>query len=398
MKRSRVLALLAIASGNALACQLILGLDDHRLTVPVDAAVRDDAAECPHKRRPPGPPVAPDDGAKKTYVFAGRAADFTSRRPDGGTIGYDLDGVCTCDPRDTSARAGKPSCIAPSNSASDGGCDSEDGVDNALAAVPELDLFFGDAGTLTTEANCGRSTILVVVEGYNGQKEDPSVQIGLMPSFGIYEGRDGEAESPECAATSTNRPRTAIGAHWDGEDIWSTRTSDINDKTGLPEHTYPGYVRDWQLVMDTASTKLGQSVPLVLQGAIVEFGTPILTATLVPSDAGSGFDLVDGILTGRLTTRDFIDWFGARPVSIELSPTQVACDAPGFKNAVRPVLCSLVDTVMPASNDFNDLKCNAVSLALRFRAQAARLGSDRYDVRVTDASCSADPANTCDVP
>jgi hypothetical protein len=137
----------------------------------------------------------------------------------------------------------------------------------------------------------------------------------------------------------------------------------------------------------------------VLQAATVEVGTPIVAARLVPAETGSGFRLEDGILTGRIGTRDMLDWFGARKVPIELSPTQIACDGQLFKQGIRPTLCKLVDSVLPASNDFkNNIKCNAVSVAFRFTAEPALFGTDTYDLPAADASCTANPENTCEAP
>jgi hypothetical protein len=377
------LALLCALGGNAIACQLILGFGDHHPSFTDDAAAAADAGpplECEQGVHPPGPPDATDNGEKKDYIFAIRTGDFVGAKAD-DVPGYDLDGVCTCDPRDRSAHGGQLSCLPSKDSLLDASCDDDGGVDNSLTAI----FAFAGAGAIDTssldqEATCGRSSVLIAVYNYNGQRDDPDIQVGLRASFGIFEG-DGGVAVPGCAYDGGGVKQNAIPARWDGNDLWSSKEGDFTDQ-GLSNQLQNAWVRGGKLVVDTRQTSLRtglqESIPVVFRDGVMTFGTPILTATIVPVEGKPGqFRLEDGILTGRVAVDEMLDFFGAKPVPIADSPTGDLCGTITYEQLLKPTLCGFAESRMPPGEDFRGAPCNALSVAIRFTAGQAGLGKTK---------------------
>ncbi len=78
---------------------------------------------------PPGEELPP-------FYIAVRRTHLTNETAK--IIGYDLDGVCTCETRPATAHLGAPSCIS-----SKPGCDLDGGVDNAVSLLAaQLSPFF----------------------------------------------------------------------------------------------------------------------------------------------------------------------------------------------------------------------------------------------------------------
>jgi hypothetical protein len=369
VRRSQVA--LAVLVANVLACQLILGIGDD----PYRFAPPPATPGCPHGARPRRLPDASDEGPKATYIFAMRRFDLSGRTATGEPAGYDLDGVCTCDPRDTSPRRGATSCVPPASSARDGGCDYDAGIDNAMAeAFQNLDLLGGGQNDLREQIACGRENLLLFLDNYNGEADDPDVLVSLLPSFGIHEG-DAAPDARACVYEDTpaGQPVDSIPPRWDGNDRWSTRQSEV--RSDRPSLLLPGWVSGFHLVMDARAGEGEEderTVPLVFGHGTVSLGGPILTATLVKTSAGS-FQVEDGIFTGRTPVDDVLRALGAFRVATSISASGYLCGAPLF-GAVQAFACSAADAVSPASRDFSGDPCNAVSLVLQFSAEPAKLG------------------------
>jgi hypothetical protein len=396
----RTVAGFGFCATGLLACQLILGIEDDRFTFTSDAATDAPSGappdECAHAARAPAQPDVPDDGEEKRYIFAFRTVDFAGRTTASGANpsvvpGYDLDGVCTCDLHDRSKHGGLTSCVAPAAATRDGGCDDDGGIDNVLGGSPELESLFAGAGSLGREAECGRSSVIVVVDGYNGQRNDSHVLVSVLASFGIQEGVAPEDAGVDC--TTGGGGRVTIPARWDGTDRWSTQNDDFDGVN--PKRIYPGWVSDYKLVMDSRRSLVRENITVVLREGAMSFGTPILTARLTPSESDpSRFRLEDGILTGRISADDMLDWVGAKRVDQEQSPTGYLCDSPTYA-LVKPFVCNLADTVMPPQRDFTSDRCNALSVVLRFTAPPAQIGATHLSLEAADAACTARPDKRC---
>src|SRR6185295_17136167 len=104
-------------------------------------------------------------------------------------VGFDVDGVCTCDPNDHSPNAGKASCVVPPNPLREGGCDYDGGIDDSIVAMTDAISTFPGlprlSEVLSREPRCGHKTIIFGIFGYNGLANDPHVSVHAVPSYGM---------------------------------------------------------------------------------------------------------------------------------------------------------------------------------------------------------------------
>jgi hypothetical protein len=362
------------------ACQLVLGLG-HDLVVADVGDATGPPLRCASGAAPPGPPdAAVRDDPPAPIVFATFNLDLRATSADGRPVGYDLDGVCTCDPTDDSilGEGGRAPCVSASPK-----CDEEGGVDNTLGSilVPLVSTFSSPAGDLGGAESCGKQSLIIVLSGYNGAADDPSVNVAVLASFGIWEAHDGGPfEAPDaCGPIVAPGPYPAMH---DGLDIWSARGRDLDGR--MPAHFLKttGYVTNHQLVLDARFTD--DSIDAFAAGYPLTIVSPLVTARLVPRDGSATFDLVDGVIAGRVPSDSAVKAFAFA----DFGSDGLGCNGPLFLG-VRDALCKSVDTITPSSNDFAGDKCNAGSFAIQFTAEPALLGSAHEPPAPDAAACGS---------
>lgn len=401
------LALALVTSTSA--CNAILGIGDDPFRFVPDAASDPDAS-APNDATPPARcsqgatlPTRPavldrDDGPRLTFAL--RRIDLSGRAADGGVTGFDLDGVCSCSATDDSAHAGAPSCTPPDASTSSG-CDQARGIDNAIvgSGIDSLARSFGVAlDEPTTHAACGRKTVIVLLDRYNGAADDPEISIAFVTSFGIKDRPDGgeRLDASDCFGGTPPAPPWP-GPPWpakmDGTDVWTYRSADYNGK--VPLRPVVGWVRDFRIVLDRRSTegRDEDNLAFLVSDRVVPIGSPVMTAQLVPLDdrglelaivdggivgpssepvRAATFALRDGVVSGRVRAADLLSTLGAFKVS-PAPDEKFLCNEPAFALA-GALLCGSVDTMAVPSLDFRGQPCNAMSFVLQFDAVPAALG------------------------
>jgi hypothetical protein len=329
-----------------------------------------------------------------------RTATLRGRDADGGALGFDVDGVCTCDERDHSKGGGRVSCTPPSSPLRAGGCDDDGGVDDAIGyvfdALANLPGFGAADDTINTQIACGRQTILYVLQNYNGQANDPDVVVSAIQSVGIHTPHDGGAEVDGSACLVDEAAIDAGAAYpakLDGTDIWAPAER-------LPTELLTGWVKDFRLVFDgrPSVTPGGKVLPLIVGSRIVTIGTPIMVARLVPLDEGGNvlpvdgtgkiqsadgkarsFRIEDGMITGRASASDILAAVG----------TILYC-------GIKKVVCSAADSMKLPTLDFKGEPCDALSIVLQFDAVRALLGHARPLEAPPEAGCAPTWQDQCD--
>jgi hypothetical protein len=172
------------------ACSLVYDAGD--FAASPDAAPPPDP--CLHAGFPPRVDASDGpDGPSTLFV----ARELSMVVGDRDTLGFDLDGRCTCD-----ERPGAPggSICAPRGPRAKI-CDDLGGRDNAGAKIlgnrlPDRPGSSFDVG-YTTAAETGTSGLLFALSEYNGRLDDPEVRVeafdspGLDPEAGVRRGRRG---------------------------------------------------------------------------------------------------------------------------------------------------------------------------------------------------------------
>jgi hypothetical protein len=300
----------------------------------------------------PDPPGGADDGsALPNLVFAVHSIDLG----DMGTVpGYDLDHVCTC-----FDDAG-PSCVGSSSMPSTY-CDQppNTGVDNQSAKLFQLfklaNMQFGSP-YFTAEANDGKWSLLIKVDGYNGMPDDPKVEVSLYASKGLG--------------------KTPL---WDGKDVWPVTAQSVYLDGGVlsPSFVSNGaYVAGGVLVATMPTTELtlaGSSTDTIT----VRFRAGVITAQLV--NAGTTCQLTGGVIAARWAIKDVF----AAISSYRDNMGQPFCTTQLVWSTVKGTICKdadiLVDGTQPKS-----APCDALSVGMGFTADPVVLGG------VSDAGVSSD--------
>jgi hypothetical protein len=295
-------------------------------------------------------------------------------------IGYDLDGVCTCDGRPGSARDGAASCKGSANP-----CDDDGGVDSRINRVFDeyrslIDL--DEALNAATRVEEGKKGVLSVIYRYNGRANDKDVEVGLIASHGIRVPSihlDG-AVGPDADPGSMNYPPV-----WEGRDTWSLDPKHLLD--GIPAFKATGYVSNYHLVVRFP----GQAV-VFFGGTPVALSSPIAVGRLVPLDAnlkprdpsrppdlaaGEGrlFAVRDGILGGRVTVERLLAGLGTLA---SVDPTRDAGShfcGDGVFSIVKKRFCDERDIASVAALDHDPTTtCDAISVAVAYEAEPALTG------------------------
>lgn len=354
----------------------------------VDAGAPDaapDADTCAHVR-PPSRPDASDGNGQGILVIAafktidiGLTAEAGAPRPP---YGYDLDGVCTC--------PGPPSCAQQTGVPES--CDDEAGRDNTA-----IDLFRGlgvAASTGTSQIDDGLASgqygLLLVIDEYNGQPNDPQVKVSYYVSNGVNRASDGGIPPPDFMGNDlwTIDPGSLIG---NTQDLVKIKSCAKNSQCQPVYSDDQAYVADNVVVanfIDQIPVAFGDRS--FLGGATMSLSGAVIVGQLqpVPLAVGFSYELTGGTIAGRWPTSQLLSTLATIPdpmidggflcgsgsVNYELLKA-VACEAADISQN------SLYDNASPPA------ACDAVSIGMRFAAGPAQLGAV-YAVAPAPAGCA----------
>jgi hypothetical protein len=335
----------------------------------VDAPVEGAAVGCVHAEVPPNKAQGQGLGGTQDFWFAIYTVDYGDG--DGvadaatyGSIGYDLDRVCT-------ALGDPPVCVQAKHAPKDG----VGGRDNAAG-----ELFFEIKSTFqiiadpigskkdTAAIQTGAYTILFHVSGYNGQPDDDQVRFEwYLPA--PY-GSDSDA--------STKAPPS-----WTGSDRWPIRTQDSLPDGGIgplvaDDNAYvAGNVIVASLPRGTRIT--GGSIDFDLSGVFV-------TATLAPTAQGTA--MTDGTLAGTWGQAQVLGGIGRLFESVGK-----CTDFPLYQN-LKSIVCSALD-VSASGVPLPTQACDALSIGVAFTAKPVLAPTSTVNVPLPTTPCppATDPLN-----
>jgi hypothetical protein len=364
---------------SLVACQLVLGVSDESgapREAGVDGETRDAEAGpplCDGSKLPPGPPLPSDlPDATDGVAFVVAFREFKINPPN-TVLGYNLDDRCTTNDSDAADLA----CLNEAGVVAD----DPGGVDNAFVREV-LARFIGAkdgeapdpaAYLLNQPLADGRRTILVGVTDYNGEANDAHVKVGFASSERLE--RPGECTAlPPLDAGAFDDAGDPPIPQWNGCDHW-TYTPGTLVVNGTPTAAYDGYVRDHVLVMRAPSLTLSH------YSMVLPFSEALMTATIVADPATDSYFLRDGVITGRIRTEPLFTAAGAL--------VHLACND-GKGALLRSVICAARDIPERKATDGTGSTCNALSFALGFSAEPARLGHEGPGA--PSLVCDASPA------
>jgi len=349
MTTTRVALVLLAASAGLVACQVLLGVSDDEGTARLPPGPDAEAAAdlCAHATPPAPPPSDASDGADLPPAWFALTSLDGLARSDGRPVGLDLDGRCT-------------GFLAPT--AFDGGSscsrlvvDDHGGVDNAAQAMfAALPSGYGKAtfDGFDALAKSGARTYLVYLGRYNGQPNDPSVAVKIVPSEVMQTSQCDGGAAPDAG------PQLA------GCDTWAYGNGTLTavDGGAIPSALFEGYVSNGSLVVGAKG------------GIDVELGTPALPIPIVgavlvarfgdrPGPGGGSVRTLSGTLAGRVAPTALL---------AAVSRTPALCTPPNLE-AFKRVVCDYRDMPQSLADD-PARPCTHVSVGLAFQAVQGKLG------------------------
>jgi hypothetical protein len=331
--------------------------------IPSDSGA--DADPCDHARIPARPdhddPGGVDAGE---LVFASRSLIFDIDAGNGQTVGFDLDGFCTC--------PGPPSCNGPAKTV----CDDPRGRDNAAGALLNNFSAYADAFNpqkVNERIAAGRIGLVIRISAYNGTPNDTQIQAAVFLSNGIDGYQDGGTPKPP---------------QYMGNDVWTI------DPKSLVGGVAPPYIPTSDNSDNTAYVKDGVAVASLndifidFAGGVgasqlrVDLTGVIVTANITPNGNG-GFQISEGTLAGRWPTRKLLTSFAGIHDPLSMNPNAYLCGDSGTYAGLKSLACNQRDVASVVQNDGQNARCDALSFALRFTTSAARLGAVYSGVPLT---------------
>jgi hypothetical protein len=280
----------------------------------------------------------------------------------GTTPGYDLDSTCTC-----YQDAGN-SCVGPSSQKSTY-CDADGGIDNQAAKLFQLiELPLGSANFgsafFSEKANDGAWSLLIRISGYNGQPDDPKVDVAFFPTKGF-----------------------GAPPKWDGTDNWPVDSTAVGDGgLSAPVYTSNGaYVSGGILVATFPTNRI------TLAGGTeiisVQLSAGVLTGQL--SAVGGVYSIKNGVIAARWSSADI---FKALSSYRDNNGNPICTTQPTYSIA-KGVICNDLDINVDGTQP-KSAPCNALSIGIGFTADPAGLGGIADAGAITDGCVpDADPAN-----
>lgn len=401
----RRFAFLALVLGfTVLACQIIAGIDrvateDRPPPLPdVYEAAPPIPDPCAHLGPPP-PPLTDDEPAidKQLAPFHVAMSEFhlLAKTDAGSLVGFDLDGVCTCDDRVATAHEGGASCVGPVS------CDADGGIDNGSSAlfdkfsglVPDLD----QAAHINTDIAKGQQATLLQISNYNGRANDKAVSVGIVLSHGINDGSG-------CGTVPPDGGMPPYPPGWCGKDIWTVEPAGvIGDRPPYAAAlSAAAYVTNHTLVV---SDPLGYfEVPF--GDVALRLYSPVVIATIVPLDdsgnprdpnapppskTDANYRLDNGLIAGRMAATTILAATGALRVPGSSDPDAAQgqkyfCQSSSF-GVLTGLFCGARDIASSQQVDFDPkAPCDALSATSSFQARPAKVG-DKLAGPVTDNPC-----------
>jgi hypothetical protein len=323
------------------------------------------STNCVHAFVPPKP-TGPDKSGSDFPTFYGALKSI-----DTGVIakmvGRDLDGLCTCpiDPAPCKMRANSDPCDA-----------TDAGLENAVGTVfDKVKSLVPASEQINAGLKRGESLGMVIrVEGYSGEADDPAVTVGVYQSTGL------ETFPPT----------------WTEADKWKLDTSATAGdapRPGNPERRIPrvsatsAYVKNGILVAPLEGSD-GTTTFRLTPVFEVKLYRAFLTARIVRGDAGTA-QLVDGLLTGVWNKDDLFR--GIRNLAAPGQSSKSLCEVPLVVGQASQLICQHLDLPLNELNT-RDTYCDAASFGMQIEFSPASLGRNEAPT-VVPSKCMEQPLN-----
>lgn len=289
-------------------------------------------------RHPPGRPAGADPMETTELAFALRDLVLDQRGVAWMSIGYDLDDRCS-QPLPPTEDGGAPvwdiECEPPSDSASPE-TDGMEGIDNSFGHNFPLLLFAfvpNVQESLETEQLAGRGLVLLRVRGWNGEDDDPRVEVVVS------------------TAVRTD-PAEGDVPQWDGTDVFIPSVEDFvgGDPTRPATFNDNAYVSGRTLVV-----ALPDRSELVWAGDGLTFSLVLTDPVITGRISDDASRLEDVTVFGRWPRLDLLEAFEGLGF----------CAGSENRMTLERLLDNAADVRQDSTTAGPGVDCDAVSVAIR---------------------------------
>ncbi len=360
----------------SLACVAALGCKVYDPALVKQDAGGTTPGECDAARPPERPSIADDGVDVGEHAYAVRDVVFDQSGEAWRTIGYDLDGRCS-EPPDWDVE-----CRPPLRTASPE-ADGEEGTDNSFGhnLFPVVDLTVPDLQeTSRMYQQRGVGSVLLVVNGWNGEADDPRVQVVMGVTVFATTGAADDTEPPEVVQTDTG-PETPEGEPlpepaWDGNDWFWLRTDNFFEEDPDRPYVYDdnAYVAGGVLVI-----RLPERTDFIFPGEEIGLLVRLTGAVATVRISEDRETLTEITVAGRWPVLDLLAT--AEAVGV--------CSGTTEHSILQNQLDRIADVRDREGSGGADVTCNAVSLGIAFESgKKARFAGLAVGDPVPDA-CAA---------
>lgn len=359
---TRIVLLAAILATPSLA-----GIAGCRVYDP--ALVRDDGGTCDSRQPPPRPEGEDRDGPEVSY---GMRMVVMTQGDDWPRYGYDVDGRCTMAPDFVGE------CVPPSSPRAP--ADGPGGVDNVfgdeffpLVALTTPDLEASSQGA----QEAGHGLPIVRIRGWNGQPDDPRVDIAIMQAvYGAPGGDETEPPAPP-GEPASSRP------DWDGRDwFW------VRDDAFLMGDLEVPLIRDDNAYVagGTIVARLPDRVDIIFPADEYGVLVRITGASVSGRISADGLTMQDVIVSGRWAITDLLST--ARNIGI--------CPGERDYDLLVAQLDRIADVRSRAGTGGPGVDCDAISLGVGFTGTRMRVAGVATGLPLADLCAAGGDAGVPD--
>jgi hypothetical protein len=318
--------------------------------------------DCGEQRVPPPRPAGTDDGAESgPYIWALKDVTLNQDGERWRDIGFDIDGRCS-QPPDPDVECRPPVETAQPE------VDGNGGIDNALGhqllpavaiTIPELETESRDSQDL------GLGVVVLDIRGWNGEPDDPRVDVHMSITVGGTPVESGATEPPADVEFTDTAVLDSTGAalpnpDWSGVDNWFWSREDMF-LMGDPERPF---IRDDNAYIagDVLVFTLPERSEIFFRG---------VTQSLTVRITGG---IASGVISGDRRTIENVMFGGRWSVNDILDTAEIVgiCRGTPQYDIMQNLLARVADVRSDARSGGTGLPCDAVSVGIQFTGYPGR--------------------------
>ena len=313
-------------------------------------------------RQPPERPTDPDGPDGPEVVFALKNVRLDQSGDAWREIGFNLDGICSTAPDPV------VECVPPRFPAAQPDVDGNEGIDNVFGGrlFPLIDLVFPELKDIAVDsAERGLGAVVVRIRGWNGQDDDPRVEVAVAQTVDTVAGAEADVAAPDITFDEMFQARLdggelAPAPAWDGHD-WAWLRADgffMRDLERARIEDTNAYIRDRTLVV-----RLPDRVDIVFSDG----------------EVGVNVRITDGIAAGRIS--DDLRSMGPVHVAgrwsildlLDTARTIGVCDETPQFDLLSTQLDTIADVRSVRGSGGEGVECDALSLGVTFEGVPVRI-------------------------